>query len=73
MAEEKTIYELKLHETLEVKTNVGGKIEITRVPGGWIYAFDYPGYRQSPIIFVPFTVLEKEIKDIIKPIIKKSK
>lgn len=51
---EKNIYELKLHEMLEIKTDVGGTIEITRVPGGWSYAFNYPGYRQSPVVFVPF-------------------
>ena len=51
---EKNIYNIGLHETLEIKTNVGGKIEITRVSGGWVYAFEYPGFRQSPIVFVPF-------------------
>ena len=51
---EKTIYTLEPHETLVIPTTVGGKLEITRVPGGWIYAFDYVGYRQSPIMFVPF-------------------
>lgn len=51
---EKTIYELDLHKSLELKTDVGGKVEITRVPGGWVYCFEYPGFRQSPIIFVPF-------------------
>ena len=50
----KTIYELDLHETLSITSNIGGKIEITRVTGGWVYAFDYPGFRQSPIVFVPF-------------------
>ena len=51
---EKTIYELDLHEMIKVHTEKEGSMEITRVPGGWVYAFDYPGIRQSPIIFVPF-------------------
>lgn len=56
--EEKTIYNLKLHETLFLveKTSEGAekKIEVTRVPGGWIYAFEFPGFRQAPTMFVPF-------------------
>ena len=50
----KTIYELKLHEVLTITTNVGGKIEVTRVAGGWIYCNEYPGFREAPIVFVPF-------------------
>ena len=50
---EKTIYELDLHEALKITTNLG-PIEITRVPGGWVYCFDYPGFRQSHIVFIPF-------------------
>lgn len=64
MAEkEKTIYELGLHETLKIVNTLGGNIEITRVPLGWVYAFDYPGFRQSPIVFVPYS---EEFKKIIK-------
>lgn len=50
----KSIYDLKLHEVLVITTNVGGKIEVTRVAGGWIYCYEYPGFRQAPIAFVPF-------------------
>lgn len=63
----KTIYDLKLHETITVEEVIGvresaskmnediiKKYEVTRVPGGWVYAFDYPNFRQSPIVFVPF-------------------
>ena len=41
---EKTIYDLKLHETLDLSED----ISVFRVPGGWIY--------QSPLktIFVPY-------------------
>ena len=60
---EKTIYELDLHETLTVEEKVTPlfdgatdikKYEVTRVPGGWVYSFEYPGFRQSPIVFVPY-------------------
>lgn len=51
---EKTIYELGLHETLKVANSVGGTIEVTRCPGGWVFAFEYPGWRQSQIVFIPY-------------------
>jgi hypothetical protein len=41
----KTIYDLKLHETLALD-----KIEVTRVPGGWLYRINW--LNQST--FVPF-------------------
>lgn len=51
---EKTVFELRLHETLVVKREEKlGDMEITRVPGGWVYSFDFPGYRSSPVVFVP--------------------
>lgn len=56
MDKEKTVYDLALHESLKVKNGVGGDIEITRVPGGWVYAFDYPGIHQCPVVFIPFCV-----------------
>ena len=55
MEKSKTMYNLGPHETLKIPTTVGGTIEITRVVGGWIYSFDFAGYRQSPIVFVPYT------------------
>lgn len=51
---EKSVFELELHESVSFDNTLGGKIEVTRVPGGWVYAFEYPGFRQSPIVFVPF-------------------
>jgi len=61
---EKTIYDLELNEGMEVKSTIaGGKIEVTRVPGGWVYAFDYPGYHQSPVVFIPWN---SEFHGIIK-------
>ena len=54
MVEEKTIYNLALNERLTIEQGLGDKIEITRVPGGWTYAFDFPGYRLCPVVFVPF-------------------
>jgi len=67
---DKTIYSLKLHEILEVPTKGAGKIEITRVAGGWIYAIDFPGYRQSPSVFVPFNSEFMEVPKFIKKLTK---
>lgn len=52
---EKSVFELVLHETTEITNSVGGKVEITRVPGGWVYCFEYPGFRQSPVVFIPLS------------------
>lgn len=61
-----------MHETLTVTEEIpaveavaGSKVtskvyEVTRVPGGWVYAFDYPMFRQSPIVFVPYHSEYKE-------------
>jgi len=60
---DKTIFDLGLHETMFIEEKVTPKFsgdidtkryEVTRVPGGWVYSFEYPGFRQSPIVFVPF-------------------
>jgi len=70
MAKEKNIYDLKLNE--QIKIEVGkGSAEVTRIPGGWVYAFDYPGYRSSPIVFIPFNDEYKKEKKIIKKVTKK--
>jgi|6_EtaG_2_1085325.scaffolds.fasta_scaffold06171_5 hypothetical protein len=50
--EEKTIYNMELHEMLKIEDD-GKEIEVTKVPGGWIYVFEFPGYRQLPAVFVP--------------------
>ena len=54
----KTIYTLKLHQTMEIEEDEigikGKKYEVTRVPGGWIFLIEYPGYRQAVPVFVPF-------------------
>lgn len=52
---EKTIYDLKLHESILVEFKYYGNnqykasdyISVSRVPGGWIYHFKTP-------IFVPY-------------------
>ena len=53
---EKSVYELDLHESLTFKNTLGGNVEVTKVPGGWVYAFDFPAFRQSPTVFVPSPV-----------------
>jgi len=45
--EDKTIYNLKLHEQYKLNDN----INILRVPGGWIY-MPYNMYENN--VFVPF-------------------
>lgn len=42
--EEKTIYDLKLHEYL----NLTDTIRVLRVPSGWLYVF------HSNVVFVPY-------------------
>ena len=52
---EKTIYDLKLHETLELDDD----ITIIRVPGGWIYTYYSDYYNQhktSSMVFVPYSL-----------------
>lgn len=48
----KTIYELKLHEELQIEG-----FSVTRVPGGWIYRYwDYTAKDYYPTAtFVPFS------------------
>ena len=67
MEKEKDVFNLKIHETLVIieKMYDDGKeilkrYEVTRVPGGWVYCFDYPGQRQSQIVFVPGSINLKE-------------
>lgn len=52
---EKSIYELKLHEGLKFKGEFGGDVEVLRVAGGFCYMFDFPGWRQAQVVFVPFS------------------
>lgn len=44
----KTIYDLKLHETLKLKTTA----KIARVPGGWLYIFEKK--EKAVVTFVPY-------------------
>ena len=63
--ETKSIYNIAMHEMISFKNEMGGNVEVTRVPGGWVYSFDYPAIRQSPIVFVPFideTIKTKKTK-----------
>jgi len=61
MSRDKDIYELKLNETTRIHD-----MEITRVPGGWIYRFESRHYEHSNLrggsecaVFVPFASPEK--------------
>lgn len=49
--EEKTIYDLKLHESIDV----GNHTTATRVPGGWIYEhYDVDAGLMYATTFVPW-------------------
>ena len=60
MSREKTIYNLKLHETIFIDHN---EIEIRRVAGGWLYTYYKETERQNGpsywvkghTVFVPFS------------------
>ena len=48
------IYKLKLHESICIDNACNAKLEIIRVPGGWIYTVYYPGIQNVNSEFIPF-------------------
>lgn len=66
MAEEKTIYDLDLHETTSANN---GTDSITRVPGGWLYErWRYIGnddYEPFAVAFVPFNTEFQKLDDSV--------
>jgi hypothetical protein len=54
----KSIYDLKLHETEEVKIDIW----ITRVPGGWLYEYLSSKGDTTFLVFIPYSkeFLEEE-------------
>lgn len=60
---EKDIYEMRLHESSEVRLNVSNdswsKVFVIRVAGGWIYEMPTGNTRRVTSVFVPFN---KEFK-----------
>lgn len=49
MSDDKSIYEIKLHE----KTYVDAAVSVRRVPGGWIYFYKGAGASYTSC-FVPY-------------------
>ena len=47
------IYKLKLHESVDINDELF-RGTILRVPGGWIYERDMPGYSTATSVFIPF-------------------
>jgi len=47
------IYNLSLHEYADVNDGIF-RGTIIRVPGGWLYSWDMPGYGTATTTFVPF-------------------
>ncbi|WP_267739633.1 hypothetical protein [Myroides injenensis] len=58
--DEKTIYDLKLHESLKFRSRISESslltFNVTRVPGGFIYQ----NYDRNAVIFVPYNEEFKE-------------
>lgn len=56
MSEDKTIYNLKLHEAFEIQRNDCFNMDATRVPGGWIYTqcMTWNGTTMLTSVFVPW-------------------
>ena len=57
--EQKTIYDLELHEVMTVKVKTNGSEYpavwwVTRVPGGWFYQDANPNRTTVSEFFVPF-------------------
>lgn len=50
---EKTIYQLELHETLEINN---GEFVVMRVPGGWIYTRQEPTVNIANPVFIPHSI-----------------
>lgn len=50
----KSIYELDLHESTQVNISKLGETDVTRVPEGWLYAWDFGLGRNIIVTFVPF-------------------
>ncbi|MDM1513575.1 hypothetical protein [Myroides odoratimimus] len=52
--DEKTIYDLKLHESIRLKSKINETssvtFNVTRVPGGFIYQ----NYEKNALVFVPY-------------------
>lgn len=46
----KTIYTLKLHESMDVSVGLGWVVTVTRVAGGWVYVY---GGQNNTSVFVP--------------------
>jgi hypothetical protein len=52
---EKNPKDLKMHETIVIidKDFNDKRMEITKVPGGLLYTFDFPAWRLCTTTFVP--------------------
>ena len=59
MSEEKTIYDLELHELLLIDNTLAYVKSVMRVPGGWIYSTKRNNEHEVSV-FVPYS---EEFKD----------
>ena len=51
MAEPKSVYDLKLHEVVQISGNEPNCTKVMRVPGGWVYRMDRD--KITSCVFVP--------------------
>lgn len=54
-AKEVDLYNMNVHDQYHVRDGAFN-YSILRVPGGWIYSFDWRGYSEAPCVFVPLTL-----------------
>ena len=52
--EERTIYDLKLHEDMFIQDNFEKNINVLRVAGGWIYTYFRLDQGQMNSVFIPY-------------------
>jgi hypothetical protein len=50
----KSVHQLSLHESTEIKTSLTTTFTVTKVPGGWIYENYRLDSNQMTSTFVPF-------------------
>lgn len=47
------IYKMSLHDQFDIQDKAL-TYNIMRVAGGWVYSFDFRGYKTTPTVFVPY-------------------
>lgn len=61
------IYEMKLHDQINFEDKF---VQVTRVPGGWLYDCYFTDNETSNAVFVPF---DNEFQDVVKDFVESLK